>query len=276
MTLELPRPAASRRWLMLLGALALMSGWVGCATPPGGSLGDASLELHTAADESETRRRARTRLTLATSYFENGQHTVALDELKKVLQIDAGLPDAYNLGGLIYMALNEPRLAEANFQRAIALNPRDANAMHNLGWLLCQQSRYAEATQAFQRAMAVPSYQERAKSLMAQGVCELRAGDDAAAEATLMRAYELDAGNPVTGFNLAQLLYKRADYTRAQFYIRRLNNSDLANAESLWLGIKVERRLNNRQAMEQLAAQLKRRFPQSREFLAYERGAFDE
>ena len=47
-------------------------------------------------------------------------------------------------------------------------------------------------------------------------------------------------------------------------------------AESLWLGIKVERRMNNRQAMEQLASQLRRRFPQSRELLSYERGAFDE
>ena len=34
--------------------------------------------------------------------------------------------------------------------------------------------------------------------------------------------------------------------------------------------------MNNRQAMEQLASQLRRRFPQSRELLAYERGAFDE
>lgn len=91
-----------------------------------------------------------------------------------------------------------------------------------------------------------------------------------------MHSYELDAGNPVTAFNLSQLLYNRGDYNRAQFYIRRLNNSDLANAESLWLGIKVERRMNNRQAMEQLASQLRRRFPQSRELLSYERGAFDE
>ena len=122
----------------------------------------------------------------------------------------------------------------------------------------------------------MPTYQDRAKTLLTQGICEARAGEPAKAEATLMRSYELDAGNPVTGFNLAQLLYNRGDDTRAQFYIRRLNNSELANAESLWLGIKVERRLNNRQAMEQLASQLRRRFPQSRELLAYERGAFND
>ena len=80
----------------------------------------------------------------------------------------------------------------------------------------------------------------------------------------------------MTAYTLSQLLFQRGDFARAQFYIRRLNNSELANAQSLWLGIKVERRMNNRQAMEQLASQLRRRFPQSRELLAYERGAFDE
>ncbi|MGC3987219.1 MAG: hypothetical protein QM777_22135 [Pseudorhodoferax sp.] len=63
-----------------------------------------------------------------------------------------------------------------------------------------------------------------------------------------MHSYELDPANPITGYNLAQSLFKRGDQQRAQFYIRRINNSEYANAESLWLGIKVERSLGNRQA----------------------------
>ena len=267
--------AASRRRLLALASFGLAA-WLlaACAAQPG--LGDYPQELPTASDETDARRRARTRLALATGYYENGQHTVALDEQKKALQADPNFGDAYNLGGLIYMALGDQALAQSHFQRAIALNPRDGDALHNLGWLQCQQGQLAAANQSFERALAVPTYPGRARTLMAQGVCEARAGNLARAEAALMRSYELDAGNPVTAFNLSQLLYQRGDYTRAQFYVRRLNNSELANAESLWLGIRVERRLNNRQAMEQLASQLRRRFPQSRELLAYERGAFDD
>ena len=263
-------------WLPLRAwaALALLGALAGCASQPG--VGAMPGELHTTSDDSDIRKRARTRLTLAASYFENGQTTVALDEMKKALQIDPSFADIYNLGGLIYMKLGDPPLAQSHFERAIALDPANANAMHNLGWLQCQQGQYAAAEQSFQRAIAVPAYQARAKTLMAQGICEARGGDAASAEATLMRSYELDAGNPITGYNLAQLLYQRGDYTRAQFYIRRLNNSELANAQSLWLGIKVERRLGNRQAMDQLGSQLRRRFPQARELTAYERGAFDE
>ena len=48
------------------------------------------------------------------------------------------------------------------------------------------------------------------------------------------------------------------------------------NAESLWLGIKIERALRDDVAMRQLVSQLRERYPDSRQWLAYERGAFDE
>ena len=71
---------------------------------------------------------------------------------------------------------------------------------------------------------------------MARACARRAPASTAEAERSLARSYELDAGNPITGYNLANLLYRRGDYKRAQFYIRRLNNSELANAETLWLG----------------------------------------
>ena len=267
-------PRGCLAWAALAGSLLLAL--AGCASPGPAPGAGATHDIVTESDEPEARRRARIRMELAVGYFEHGQTKVALDELKQVIAADPTYPDAYNLRGLIYMRLNDMGQAEESFRRAASLNPRDANVQHNYGWLLCQQGRYDESFRAFGVAMANPLYAGRAKTLMAQGICQARAGRKAEAEHSLARSYELDAGNPVTGYNLANLLFQRGDFTRAQFYIRRLNNSELANAESLWLGVKVERRLNDRLAMEQLAGQLKKRFPQSREAAAYERGAFDE
>lgn len=265
-----PRTLLAWAWLagMLLFVLA------GCASGP--KVDGGSSDIVTESDEPEARRRARIRMELAVGYFEQGQTNVALDELKQVIAIDPAFPDAYNLRGLIYMRLNDVKQAEESFRRAVALSPRDANVQHNYGWLLCQQGRYDEAARAFDAAMASPIYPGRAKTLMAQGVCEARNGRLADAERSLARSYELDAANPITGFNLAGLLYRRGDYVRAQFYTRRLNNSEAANSETLWLGVRVERRLGDRVAMQQLGDQLKKRFPKSREALSYERGAFDE
>ena len=256
--------------LMISGALS------GCASKIGGGSSSGQPEILTESDEPETRKRARIRLELAVGYFEQGQTTVALDELKQSLVADPNFAEAHNLRGLIYMRLNDPRLAEESFRRALTISPRDPNVLHNFGWMLCQQSRYPESQQALSQAIASPIYGGRAKSWMAQGLCQARAGQVAEAEQSLQRSYELDAGNPVTGYNLATLLYQRGEFTKAQFYVRRLNNSELANAESLWLGIKVERKMENRDAMQQLAAQLRKRFAQSRELAAFERSAFND
>jgi type IV pilus assembly protein PilF len=261
---------------MILPSLFLFGG---CSTPSGvsdsASIGTVDSSI-SRSDDGEARKRARIRLELAVNYFDQGQTAVALDELKQVLNVDPNFGDAYNLRGLIYMRLNDFRQAEDGFKRALSLNPRDADVLHNYGWLVCQQQRYAEANQMFSEALKSPLYAGKAKTFMAQGLCQARSGQKAEAERSLARSYELDAANPITGYNLAILLFQRDDLARAQFYIRRLNNSEYANAESLWLGIRVERKVGDKVAMAQLADQLKRRFPQARELSSYERGAFDE
>ncbi len=249
---------------------------VSCAAPGAAGEKAAQRDLVTASDEPETRTRARLRLELAVGYFEQGQTTVALDELKMALATDPNYAEAYNLRGLVYMRLKDYPLAESSFQRALALKPGDANTLHNLGWLMCQTDRHAESMQFFSQALAVPAYGDRAKTLMIQGLCQMRANKPSEAEESLLQSFQLDAGNPITEYNLALLMFQRGDLQHAQFYIRRLNNSEWANAESLWLGIKVERRLGNRETVEQLAVPLHKRFRQSREAGLYDRGAFDE
>lgn len=258
----------------LLMAASLLTGCV-TANDTGADRANRK-DIMTDSDEPDSRKRARLRLELATGYFNEGKTTVALDEIKQALNNDPNFADAYNLRGLIYMRLNDPRLAEDSFRRSIALNPRDANAAHNFGWMLCQQQRYPESYTYFKQALAVPLYGDQAKTLMAQGLCELADGQKEPAERSLAKAYELDAANPITGYNLANLLYQRGDFKRSQFYIRRLNNGEFANAESLWLGIKIERKLGDTVAMGQLSGQLKRRFPQSSELFALEKGVFND
>ena len=272
-----------RRWqlghwtLATYGALVCIATLQGCATSNSGAFAtDSNSAVFTPSDEPETRRRARIRLELAANYFSNGQTAVALDEVKQALVADPTYGDAFNLRGLIYMQLGNFPQADDSFRRALSLQGGDPNLLHNYGWLLCQQQKYADADQYFDKALANPAYTSRSKTLMARGLCQSGAGQVAEAEKTLLKAYELDASNPVVGYHLASLLFRRNEMARAQFYIRRLNNSQFANAESLWLGIKVEGSLGDSVALKQLAEQLRKRFPDSREQSLFERGAFNE
>jgi type IV pilus assembly protein PilF len=263
---------ASMAWSILLLATCVVL--TGCASSSTGVA--ARSDLVTESDQTDVRQRASKRLELAVAYLQEGKPIFALDNIKQALATDPSYIDAYNVRGLIYMKLNDPGLAEESFRRALSIDSQDSDALNNFGWFLCQQSRHVESMQNFTKVLANPRYVGRAKTLMNQGLCQLKAGYPVDAEQSLLRSFELDAGNPVTGYNLALLLFQRGDFVRSQFYLRRLNNSELANAESLWLGIKVERRLGNRDAVAQLGSQLKKRYSQSVESSALERGAFDE
>ncbi|WP_076590992.1 type IV pilus biogenesis/stability protein PilW [Herminiimonas arsenitoxidans] len=257
-------------WLVvsLLSAILLL----GCAARPVAPDG----ELTTSFDKTENQRRARIRLQLAIGYYQQGQMTVALDETKLALQTDPNFADAYSMAALIYMDQGEARLAEENFQRAIRLAPNDPDLSNNYGWFLCQNGRANQSIAYFESALRSKNYQSPAKALNNAGTCSLILKDKVAAERYFTEAFRQDPGNPTTSTNLARLNYERGDLERAKFYINRVTKADVLSAEVLWLAIKIERKVGDRAAESSLVTQLRRRYPDSTEFAAYQRGAFNE
>ncbi len=261
--------------LCTIGFLAAVASLSGCSTSSSVTSASAP-EVYTESDEPQSRKRAANRLRLAVLYFQDGKNSIALDEVKQAITADPNWFEAYNMRGLIYMRMSDYALADSSFQKALSINPGSAEVKHNYGVMLCKQNRTSEALRMFGAAIATPGYNQKANTWMEQGVCQLDAGQRADAEQSFTRSYELDPANPVTGYNIGSLLFQRGETQRAQFYIRRINNSEYATAESLWLGVKVERRLGNSDAVAQLGGQLRKRFSQSVQASAFERGAFDE
>ncbi len=257
-----------KAFVILLSALALLAG---CATQ-----GGVPRETR-AATELDVTRVARARLELAGLYLGRGQPQVALEEVKRALAAKPDLPEAYNLFGLIYGALGDFRQAEESFQRALQLAPTDGDTMHNYGWFLCQQKRWPDADAQFTAALAQPQYREQVRTLLVQGLCQMRAGRWADAERTLSRSFELDPANPVTAYNLSDVLLHRGELQRARFYVGRINaQPELVSAQSLWLAARIERRLGNVQGVQDFGRKLQERFPESNEAAQFEKGRFDE
>ena len=268
----------STSFLALAGVFAavlLVGGLSGCAGS-GSSASSSSPATFTESDEPESRKRATNRLKLAVLYFQDSKYNFALDEIKQAILIDPNWSEPYAMRGLIFMQTGDYPLAESSFQKALAINPNASDVKHNYGFLLCKINRSDEGLKLFSAALADPTYSQRAKTWAETGRCQLANGRKAEAETSFMRSYELDAANTATAYSLSSLLFQRGELVRAQFYARRVNNSERATAESLWLGIKIERSVNNRDAQQQLEAQLRKRFAQSPEAMALERGAFNE
>jgi type IV pilus assembly protein PilF len=278
--------------MRMLRTVVLTVGWLAACVAGVGQLGGCATgtrsfqvasgkgvggDIVTSFDEGDIRKRARIRLELAGTYYAQGQYTTALDELKQAVSIDPNLPEAHELRALIYDAMGEPARAEASFKQALALDERNGSVLHNYAWFLCRGQQFAAADALFERAAALPQSVNTSKTLLARGVCQVNAGLFPEAEKTLARSYELDPSNPATAFNLASVLYRRGELERARFYIRRVNASqEQATAESLWLAVRIENRLGNLNGRDELANQLRSRFPTARETNALELGRFDE
>lgn len=268
----------TREWrpCLLLAAMALSAALSGCVQMSGEGSSAGGRDRVTASDETQDGRRARVRLELAAAYFGRGQLTTALDEVKLSIAADPTLVEAFNLRGLIYAGLGDHALAEDSYRQALRMDARDADTLQNYGWYLCQRQRFDEANALFVRALAEPQYRDAPRTLLSQGVCHARAGQLDAAEAALVRSYEMDAGNMATAFNLAEVLYQRGQYERARFFVRRVNvQPDVANAQTLWLAARIENRLGNAQGARAFGTQLRNRFPQSPETLAFDQGKFE-
>jgi type IV pilus assembly protein PilF len=181
---------------------------------------------------------------------------------------------------LIYTAMGEAGLADDNYQRALKYAPRNPELANNYGAFLCQSANKPDqAMRYFESALGNRAYQSPVNALVNAGNCSLKAKHYDAAERYLLDALRYNPDLAATNAGLARVYYERRDYQRAGFFINRLTAAaklDTLSADVLWLALRVQHKLGDRTVEASLAAQLRRRFPGSPEFAAFERGVFDE
>lgn len=246
----------------------------GCAGPaPDAS--DLQPTVNTSGNESDARNRARIHTELAAGYFELGNLGVALEEVRIAEQSDASYAPVYSVAGLIYAALKDDRRAEDNFKKALSLAPADPDTNNNFGQYLCQRKRELEGIKYLLIAVQNPLYQTPERSLVNAGICARRRGDDAAAQEFFQRAVTLRPNQPQALYQLADLAYASNNFAAAHNYLRRFAQVATGNAEVLWLGLRVERKLGNSNGEASYAQQLRKNFPDSREAAALQAGRFD-
>ena len=263
--------------MLLVAAMLGACAGTGGGKPASQDAGAANVDIQNrSGSETEQRKRANIRMQLAINYYQDGKFNVALDELKQALTMDPNYADAHGVLALVYMELREMALAEQSFQRALQLEPSNSDLNNNYGWYLCQNARERESLAYFETALKNPLYRQPAKPLQNAGVCAQKKGDMVAAENYFMRSFELDPTGTVAALNLAEIFYGRKDLTRARFYVGQINSTPAATAASLWLGIRIERRLGNRANQDGLETQLARQFPESREAQLEKRGAYGD
>jgi len=257
-----------------LAALLVAVALGGCAS---NNIGDVP-EADTGAvigEKAPPRERARIHTELAGSYYQRGNLGVALSEARIAVAADSGYAPAYNLLGLVYSDLRETAAADEAFQKSLSINPNDPDANHNYAWFLCENKREPESIRYFMLAVRYPLYATPQKSYTMAATCAVRMGNDKDASEYLERALKLDPNYTPALITLAQLRYRRGELDSARNLVGRYNKIAEPTSESLWLAVRIERKLGDSSASTSYANQLRRRFPGSKEYQDLQKGKFD-
>ena len=249
-------------------ALLLLAG---CAGDPGPTRESGQI----VGEIGEPRNRARLHTELAALYFGRGNMTVALDELRTAVRADSNYAPAHSMFGLVYMELRENRLAEDSFERALRLSPNEPDINHNYGWFLCQSAREADSIRYFLQAIRNPLYTTPWRSYSAAGVCSMRIDKAKDAEEFFLRALRQEPDEPASLLQLGQIRYRQGSLDEARKLVSRYNKLLTPSPESLWLALRIEHKLGQRVAERNFATELRRRYPDSKEAQALQRGQFD-
>jgi len=202
---------------------------------------------------------------LGVGYLREGNLKLAWQKLKRALEADSNYSTAHNAMGLLQQRLGNMAEAEDHFKTAVSLNPADSAAQTNYGSLLCATGRYQEGVQRFLNALKNSLYDRPEVAYNNAGLCTMSTGDFEAAERYFRAALERNPKIPTALLNMSELNFKKQHFLPARAYIERYQEVGKPSPKSLWLAVRIERKLGDRATARRYAMQLEKSFPDSRE-----------
>jgi type IV pilus assembly protein PilF len=202
---------------------------------------------------------------LAVAYMQRGQYDIALRHAQKSLSVEPDNALAHNVIALIYARLGEEPVAERHFREALELEPRNSYVRNAYGTFLCRQNRYDESEKEFMLALENPLYSSPEIAWTNAAICKRKRGDLLQTDIYLRQALQRNPRFPVALLEMTRLRLGEGKYRRAEGYLKRYMDLVRPTAESLWMGIRIARKLGDEDRVENYAMILENNFPDSQE-----------
>jgi type IV pilus assembly protein PilF len=206
---------------------------------------------------------------LGLGYMQQGDMKRAKQKLDLSLHYNPDYEKAHHYIAELYRRLGELDKADKHYKRAIELAPEDSGLHNNYGAFLCERKRFQRAEEQFLLAVHDPLFNGRTQAYENLGLCAADAGEEVKAEKYLRTALKADPRLVKSLFRMAELNYGKGDYLRARAYLERYQEVGPKTAESLWLGVRVEHHMGDREMMQRYAYELSRAFPESPQWQEY-------
>lgn len=243
--------------IVLIVSLVLSSLLTGCSSNPVQEGGNAE-------------KAAQANAQLGLRYMMQGDYEVAMTKLKRALEYDPHHVDANHYIAELYRRVGRNDDAEEHFERALSYAEGDASALHNnYGVFLCSEDHFSDGIEQLEEVLDNPVYPQRDQVYENIGLCAERKGDTEKAEDYLRKGLQLNPRMPKSLLAMARLTFAKKQYLSTRAYLQRFGEVARHNPESLWLGIRVERILGDRNALASYGLSLKGNFPDAPETKLY-------
>lgn len=202
---------------------------------------------------------------LGASYFRNGTYELARDRLLRALELDPTLAIAHSTLALTYERLDNLRLAEVHYARAVKLKPDSADARNSYAVFLCRERRFDDADEQFQRISRIENVNRPELMFTNAGVCMTQKPDLERAESYYREALEYKSSYGEALLQMSLLKRSQGDSLAARAFLQRYMSANVPTAAVLYLAVQVESEIGDDRASRNLANRLLREFPDSPE-----------
>jgi type IV pilus assembly protein PilF len=224
--------------------------------------------------DNDTQTPAEVNTQLGVEYMRKGMYEASLEKFKKALDQNPNLAITHASVAVLYERLGENGLADTHYRKAYRLNPDDPLILNNYGQYLCRSGRLEEADRMFNTALKDPLYRYPETILTNAGLCAEKRPDPQLAEQYYRRALEKNPQFQPALRQMARTTFAGQQYLAARAYLQRLQQVSPLSPEFLWMGVRTETKLGDRNSASSYALLLKNEFPESeqtRDLLEWER-----
>ena len=204
-------------------------------------------------------------VNLGLEYMRRGDHERALTKFNRAQQAEPDYVPTYNARGLLYQRLGNAKSAEKNFKKSIKLDGRNSSSLNIYGQFLCSQGMEKKARKYFLRAAANPLYDTPEIAYYNAGMCAYMHDRLELAIEYFEKSLSLNPYLSAAIINMSEINYNAGDSLSARHYLNRYTKLTRHSAKSLWLGIRIERQLGDKDRVSSYALLLRNVFSGSEE-----------
>ena len=220
---------------------------------------------------------AETYVALGISYMNAGNLVLARKKIERALKVAPDSAAAHSAMAMYWLERGEFELTEKEFEIANDIDDEHSPTNYHYGYYLMVHKNDDEACDYIAQAALDVDYTARVLAFEGLGLCFGRFGNERQAIDAFERAWSLDMNSTVASLNLANLYIERKRPRIAKRWYQRFESAIKEggvnqNSASLMTGFKVARASGDKNAAASYAFKLKKRFPESDEYLSFKRG----